>query len=502
MPGRVLMVQGTMSSAGKSLLTAALCRILARRGIRVAPFKAQNMSNNAAVTPDGLEIGRAQATQAEAAGVELRAEMNPILIKPEADARAQVVVLGRPWKTLEAKRYYQYKQDLWPVVTQSLDRLREEFELIIIEGAGSAAEINLRAGDMVNMAVARYAQAPVLLVGNIDLGGIFAQLLGTLWLLEPEDRALVAGLIVNKFRGDLSLFADGVRLLEERGGVPVLGVIPYLHLLLPDEDAVAVEQTSQRTQAREGEIDIAVIRLPRISNFDDLDPLKAEPGVRVRYVAHQAEFGHPSAVILPGTKSTLGDLRWMLSQGLAEAVQHYAQAGGAVVGICGGYQMLGQTIADPDHVESPADRSEGLGLLPVETIFALDKATQRVRARVRSGPGWLASLEGETVAGYEIHMGRTTSGAAWLDIQERSGRPMDSPDGVLDGAVAFDGRVWGCYLHALFENESLRRAWLRSLGWQAGGRLAGYDRRKTLNELADHVEAALDMEKIMGLVAR
>ncbi len=502
MPGKVLMVQGTMSSAGKSLLVAALCRILARRGMRVAPFKAQNMSNNAAVTPEGLEIGRAQAVQAEAAGVELRAEMNPILIKPEADARSQVVVLGHSWKTLGAQRYYQYKQDLWPVVTQSLDRLREDFELVIIEGAGSAAEINLRAGDIVNMAVARYVQAPVLLVGNIDLGGIFAQLLGTLWLLEPEERALVAGLIVNKFRGDLSLFADGVRLLEERGGVPVLGVIPYLHLLLPDEDAVSVEQTTPHTPTREKEIDIAVIRLPRISNFDDFDPLKAERGVRVRYVAHRAEFGQPSAVILPGTKSTLSDLGWMQSQGLAEAVARHAQVGGAVVGICGGYQMLGKTIADPEHVESLSDRSEGLGLLPIETVFAPDKVTHRTRARVRGGPGWLAALEGEAVTGYEIHAGRTIGGAAWLDVQERSGQSVNAPDGVPDGAVAFEGRVWGCYLHALFENESLRRAWLRSLGWRGEGRVASYDRRKALDELADRVEAALDMERIVGLVAR
>ena len=497
MPGQVLMVQGTMSSAGKSLLVAALCRILARRGVRVAPFKAQNMSNNAAVTPEGLEIGRAQALQAEAAGVELRAEMNPILIKPEADARSQVVVLGRPWRTLSAQRYYRYKEDLWPIVTQSLDRLRGEYELVIIEGAGSAAEINLRAGDIVNMAVARYAQAPVLLVGDIDRGGIFAQLLGTLWLLEPEERALIAGLVINKFRGDLSLFAEGIRILEERGGVPVVGVIPYLHLLLPDEDAVAVEEVTSPPQAHDGEIDIAVIRLPRISNFDDFDPLRAEPGVRVRYISHREELGRPQAVILPGTKSTLGDLRWIREQGLANAIVEYVQTGGAVAGICGGYQMLGRAISDPDQVESSGS-VEGLGLLPVETVFAPDKVTHRARARVRGGPGWLAALEGESVTGYEIHMGRTTGGSAWLDIEERSGQTIHS----LDGAAAVQGRVWGCYLHGLFENESLRRAWLRSLGWQYEGQPATYDRRQMLNELADHVEAALDMKCIGSLVGQ
>ena len=498
MQGRVLMIQGTMSSAGKSLLVAALCRIFGRRGVRVAPFKAQNMSNNAAVTPDGLEIGRAQALQAQAAGVELSVDMNPVLIKPEADARSQVVVLGRPWRTLEAKRYYQYKQDLWPIVVQSLERLRNMHELVIIEGAGSAAEINLKDGDIVNMAVARYAQAPVLLVGDIDRGGIFAQLLGTLWLLEPEERALMAGLVVNKFRGDLGLFAEGIRILEERGGVPVVGVIPYLHLLLPDEDAVAVEETPSHSQAREGETDIAVIRLPRISNFDDFDPLKAEAGVRVRYISHREELGQPQAVILPGTKSTLGDLRWMQEQGLASAIMHYAQAGGAVVGLCGGYQMLGRTISDPHHVESSSDSIEGLGLLPVDTVFAFDKMTHRVRARVRGGPGWMAALEGEYVTGYEIHMGRTAGGTAWLDVQERSGQVVQSPD----GAVADQGRVWGCYLHGLFENERLRRAWLRLLGWQNDGQAAAYDRHDALNELADKVEAVLDMKRIGAWVGQ
>jgi adenosylcobyric acid synthase len=348
------------------------------------------------------------------------------------------------------------------------------------------------------MAVARYAQAPVLLVGDIDRGGIFAQLLGTLWLLEPEERALVAGLVVNKFRGDLSLFAEGVRILEERSGVPVVGVIPYLRLLLPDEDAVAVEEMTSPPQARDGEMDIAVIRLPRISNFDDFDPLNAEPGVRVRYVSYREELGQPQAVILPGTKSTLGDLRWMQEQGLANAIVEYAQTGGAIAGICGGYQMLGRAISDPDQVESSSSSVEGLGLLPVETVFAPDKVTHRARARVRGGPGWLAALKGESVTGYEIHMGRTTGGSAWLDIEERSGQTVHSPD----GAVAVQGRVWGCYLHGLFENESLRRAWLRSLGWQNDGQPATYDRHQVLDELADHVEAALDMKRIGSLVGQ
>src|SRR5947209_3678782 len=277
MPARGLMGQGASSSAGKSLLTAALCRIFARKGVRVAPFKAQNMSNNAAVCPDGAEIGRAQAVQAAAAGVAPSADMNPVLLKPEADARSQVIVLGRHWQTLRAATFYRRKEELWPVVTAALDRLRSAFDLVLIEGAGSPVELNLRALDIVNMAVARHARAPVLLVGDIDRGGIFPQLLGTLWLLEPEDRPRVRGLVVNKFRGDPALFADGVRILEERGGVPVLGVVPYLPALgLPEEDSVALDGASPRTAAA---IDIAVIQLPHIANFDDFDPLRAESGV-------------------------------------------------------------------------------------------------------------------------------------------------------------------------------------------------------------------------------
>ncbi len=297
MTARVLMVQGASSSAGKSLLVAGLCRSFARRGLRVAPFKAQNMSNNAAVCPDGAEIGRAQAVQALAAGVPLSADLNPVLIKPEADTRSQVIVMGRPFKTLGAVEYYDYKQTLWGYVTAALDRLRLDHELVIIEGAGSPVELNLKENDIVNMAVARYAQAAVLLVGDIDRGGIFAQLLGTLWLLEPEERQLVRGLVVNKFRGDPALFTDGIRILEQKSGLPVLGVIPYLKdLHIPEEDAVALEtDTSLPSSEKTDLIDIAILHLPRISNFDDFDPFRSDPGVRVRYVHSPRELGQPDA---------------------------------------------------------------------------------------------------------------------------------------------------------------------------------------------------------------
>lgn len=497
------MVQGTSSSAGKSLLVAALCRIFARRGVRVAPFKAQNMSNNAAVCPDGAEIGRAQAVQAMAARIEPTADMNPILLKPEADARSQVIVMGRPWRTLRAGSYYQHKRELWSVVTAALNRLRDDYELVIIEGAGSPAELNLKAGDIVNMAVARHARAPVLLVGDIDRGGIFAQLLGTLWLLEAEELALVRGLVVNKFRGDLALFSSGIHLLEERGGVPVVGVIPFLHdLAIPEEDAVAIEGLKHRPsdpESASSEVDIAVIALPRIANFDDFDPLAAEPGVRVRYVSSARALGSPQAVILPGSKSTMADLGWLRDQGLAAAIQQLAAQGTAVVGICGGYQMLGRVIRDPDNAEASVEAVPGLGLLSAETVFEADKATHQAQARLLGGPGWLAGLAGQVVHGYEIHMGRTRGERAWLEITQRSGNRVSLQDGV----VSDDGQVWGCYLHGLFGNQSLRRAWLAFLGWRGevgqepvmAGYEAGFER------LADAVEMALDMDYLDTLLA-
>jgi adenosylcobyric acid synthase len=501
MTAKALMVQGTSSSAGKSLLVTALCRIYARRGIRVAPFKAQNMSNNAAVCADGSEIGRAQALQAAAAGLAPTVDMNPVLIKPEADSRSQVILMGRPWNTLEAKTYYEKKEILWEHVTAALDRLREAYDLVIIEGAGSAAEINLKRGDIVNMAVAQYAQSPVLLIGDIDRGGIFAQLLGTLWLLDPDERALVRGLVVNKFRGDLALFSDGVQILEEKGGVPVLGVVPYLkNLNLPDEDAVSVENALHSSfdyaQGEINQIDIAVLALPRISNFDDFDPLKAETGVTLRYVSSAAEFGTPSAVIIPGTKSTIADLDWLRQTGLAEAVTKFAKSGGAVVGICGGYQMLGEAIADPHHVESKVEHISGLGLLPVRTEFSKEKATFQAQARINCQRGWMARLVESTLSGYEIHMGDTPSQTAWLEISSRNGNQVK----VADGSVSLDGKIWGCYLHGIFVNDEFRHAWLESLGWERRASSQSETFKQSLDMLADVVEGALDMKQLEKII--
>ena len=495
MTARAVMIQGTASHVGKSLVAAAVCRLFARRGWRVAPFKAQNMSNNAAVCPDGAEIGRAQALQAVAAGIPPAVDMNPVLLKPEADARSQVVVHGRPWRRLAARDYADRKHQLWAAVTESLDRLRAGYELVVIEGAGSPVELNLKPGDIVNMAVARYARAPVLLVGNIDVGGIFAQLLGTLSLLEPDERRLVRGLVVNRFRGDPTLFADGVRILEDRGGVPVLGVVPYLPLLgLPDEDAVSVETS----RGAGGTVDVAVVRLPRIANFDDFDPLRLEPGVGVRYVDSPAGLGRPHAVILPGTKSTVADLLWLRDTGLADAVRALATGGTPVVGICGGYQMLGRTVRDPERVEADAAEAPGLGLLDAETTFVPAKATHQVHATVTGGPGWLAGLAGRSVSGYEIHAGRTVTPAPWLCITDRGGEACSVPD----GAASADGRVWGCYLHGLFADGVFRRAWLTSIapGFIPGAADATAAVQAGLDRLADAVEAAVPFAKLESIV--
>ena len=468
-----------------------------RRGLHVAPFKAQNMSNNAGVTSEGGEIGRAQVTQAEACGLPPHVDMNPVLLKPEADTRSQVVVLGERLETLAARDYYRRKDQLWQVVTDALARLRERADLVIIEGAGSPAELNLRRGDIVNMAVALHARSPVLLAGDIDKGGIFAQLLGTLWLLEPEERALVKGLIVNKFRGDPGLFIDGVRILEERGGVPVLGVVPWLHDHgIPEEDGAGLDDPASMPilgALTADVVDIAVIKLPRIANFDDFDPLAAEPGVRVRFVQTPEALGRPHAVILPGTKYTLADLAWLRATGLAAAVTGLNEAGTAVVGICGGYQMLGQSIDDPHGVESGGEAA-GLGLLPVQVTFEGAKVTRQAEARLRVPLPWLA--EGERLTGYEIHAGRAGTAAPLLEIV-RSGGEV-----AYDGASSEDGRTWGTHLHGIFHNDAFRRAWLTSLGWQYAGPALSYLARKATgyDRLADALEAALDMEQLDAII--
>jgi adenosylcobyric acid synthase len=482
----VVMVLGTASSVGKSTLVAALCRIAARRGIRVAPFKAQNMSNNAAVTADGGEIGRSTAVQAAAAGIDPTVQMNPILIKPEGARRSQIIVEGRPWRTLDALDYWQRKDLLWEVVTRSLDGLRTQYDLVIAEGAGSPVELNLKPRDIVNARVATYAQARTLLVGDIDTGGIFAQLLGTLMLLEPEERALVQGLVVNRFRGDPALFADGIDILEQRGGVPVLGVVPWMSDLgLAEEDAVALERGPR---SRGAGLAIAVVTLPTIANFDDFDPLAAEPGVAVRYIERPEQLAGAVAVILPGVKHTLAARRWLRERGFDAALAAFP---GAVVGICGGYQLLGERISDPLGVEGAGGDEPGLGLLPVETVFSAEKRTVQV-----AGFALTPWARGLPISGYEIHMGRTSALRAPAPVATIACRGAERAD-APDGQVAAEGRIWGCYLHGLFANPDFRRAWLRSLGWQPAAHTPGAD---PYARLADEVERVLNPARLTALL--
>lgn len=505
-----LMVQGTSSGVGKSLLTAALCRIFAAAGYRVAPFKSQNMSLNAAVAGDGGEIGRAQAAQAEAAGVPPSVDHNPILLKPEADDRSQVIVMGRAVASVRFTEYARMLPGLVPTVAACLERLRRAHDVVVIEGAGSPAEINLAGVDIVNMRMARMADAPVLLVGDIDRGGVFAAFVGTLALLDAADRVRVAGFIINKFRGDRALLAPGLDDLTARTSVPVLGVVPYIaERLMPAEDSLDLLEHGSLEGApnppgggRSACVDIVVVRLPRIANFDDFEPLAREPGVRVRFVREPAELACADLIVLPGTKSTVADLQWLRERGFAEAVSAAAAAGRPVLGICGGFQMLGAWVRDPAHVESQHDSVPGLALLPSVTTFVGDKMTVQVRARVTAAAGFLAGAAGVTLHAYEIHAGRTDRGGApaVFEYLARGGAVTD--DG--DGAVNARGNVVGTYLHGLFASDGVRRAMLEALvprgghGGEAAWRSPNAD---PYDRLAALVAPAIDLRAIGDLVS-
>lgn len=488
---RCIMVQGTMSGAGKSLLCTALCRIFAQDGYRVAPFKSQNMALNSYVTRDGLEMGRAQVVQAQAAGAEPDVRMNPILLKPCSDTGSQVIVNGEVRGQMPAAEYFRYKKQLIPEILAAWESLAAENDILVIEGAGSPAEINLKADDIVNMGLARLVDAPVLLAGDIDRGGVFAQLYGTAALLEPEEKARIGGLVINKFRGDAEILRPGLAMLEEKTGIPVLGVVPWLDAQIDDEDSLAPCLGQERVRRP---IDIAVIRLPRISNFTDFTPLEAHPLLGVRYVGSPRELGAPDLVILPGTKSTMDDLLWLRQSGLEPAICRLAGAGTPVLGVCGGYQMLGQTLSDPEGVDGAPGRTlRGLGLLPVETVFAAQKTRIRVTATAVAEPFAGAALEG-----YEIHTGVTqVEGAPFARLA----------DGRDEGCTA--GLVFGTYLHGLFDTGVLTGAladWLcRRKGLTpAAARPVSHAawQQQQFDRLADGVRAALDMPAIyrmMGL---
>jgi len=496
--GKALMLCGTGSDVGKSVLTAGLCRILKRRGVAVAPFKSQNMALNSAVTPEGGEIGRAQAVQAQACRIAPHTDMNPILLKPNSDTGSQVIVQGKVVGNMAVREYNAYKPEAFVKVRESYGRLRSRFDFIVIEGAGSIAEINLRAHDIANLKVAELAGCPVLLVADIDRGGVFAQIVGTMELLEPAEKALVKGVIINKFRGDPSLLKPGIDFVEQRTGVPVLGVVPWFTgFRIPEEDSVALQRrgTGDREPGA-GKIQIGVLRFPRISNYTDFDALEAEPDVALRYIEAAGEFAGLDLLILPGSKATIADLAFLKERGLFGAIQSFP---GPIAGICGGYQMLGLRVADPHGVESQIKEAEGVGLLDAETVLLPEKTTHLAAARLLPQGDLVAPGCFNELSGYEIHLGETTLGPAsqpFARIGSRSGKDAE----ILDGAVSPDGRVFGTYLHGIFDNAGFRAAFLNRIRQEKGLPLRGAtDQADPFDLLAEHLERHLDMGRVLQI---
>lgn len=499
---RPLMILGAGSDVGKSILVTALCRIFARQGIRVAPFKAQNMALNSWITPEGLEMGRAQVVQAQAAGLVPSVDMNPILLKPSSETGSQVIVHGKIYGNFSARDYYRHKPKLVRRVMASFRRLAAAYDLIILEGAGSAVELNLKKNDLVNFSMARRVNAAVLLVADIDRGGVFAATIGSYHLLTPAERRLLAGFIINKFRGDRSLFADGVQIIEKRTGRRVVGVVPYLKdLALPQEDSVALERKTAAipaTWADNNKIRIGVLRLPHLSNYTDFDPLEQEAGVVLRYLVPPVDLEPYDLIIIPGTKNTLADLQYLRDTGLAAQLQAYARQGGRIVGICGGYQIMGEVVRDPTGMESPLQELPGLGLLPVTTVMATEKTTTLVEAE------FLGVASRPLVEGYEIHLGQTWahgSGQPVFRLRRRLGQEVS----LMDGWATPDFRLWGTYIHGLFDSDAFRREFLAQLG-AATGKSASSTvnfaafRETQFDRLAEAVRTALDLDYIYRLI--
>lgn len=497
MPARTLMVQGTASSVGKSLLVAALCRYFRQKGLRVAPFKSQNMSNNSFVTTEGLEIGRAQAMQAEACGIAPSVDMNPVLLKCESDHCVQVVTLGKAGASMSGSAYYDYSPQLKPLITGALSRLKEKYDLIILEGAGSPAEVNLQSRDLANMFAAKAADAPVLLVGDIDRGGVFASLIGTMDLLLPEDRSRVKGLIINKFRGNLEILKPGLSIIEQKTGVPVLGVLPFLSgLSLAEEDAATLEAPKEKSNAP---LKIRVVKFPRISNFDDFQPLERESAIDLQFIEKPENAADTDLLILPGTKSTIADLQWLRAQGFETVLQNRVQKGLPVLGVCGGYQMLGEIIEDPYQVESKETSISGLGLLPITTRFEKEKVTAQVEASVLDGNS--LGAKGLRVKTYEIHMGRVvlrSSAQPLFQVISRNGESVTETEGIVKGPVA------GTLMHGLFENKEVCQAFISYLGKRKGLQLSSddYSKEAEYDRLAEMIRNHLDtkfLDQLAGL---
>lgn len=499
------MIQGTSSSVGKSVLAAAFCRIFYQEGYQISPFKAQNMALNSFVTATGGEMGRAQVVQAQAAGVDPEVRMNPILLKPSGPTGSQVVIMGQSQGNVTALRYHgEYQRMTWPFVKDALHGLLDEYEIVIIEGAGSPAEVNLKSNDIVNMRVAMEANSPVLLVADIDRGGALAAVVGTLELVEPEEREMIKGIIFNKFRGELALLQPALDFIEERTGIPVVGVVPYFKIRIPDEDSVALDEVDEKPSVSLSErLDIAVVRFPYISNFTDFDALQDETDVSVRYVTEARNLGKPDLVILPGSKNTLADLRFLHESDLGEQIQKLCEQDVPLIGICGGYQMMGRSVMDPLHTESALEEMIGLGILPMVTEFYPQKHTVQSKGTILTDQGFFTACTGETVVGYEIHMGRSTMDEGQSPLFNLTSNGISYPDGLLAG------NAYGTYLHGIFDNDGLRTALLVWL-WQRRDRVRPVEatlsqaalRESAFNELADLVRQNCDIDRIrmiMGL---
>lgn len=501
MAANTIMFQGTASDVGKSVLTSALCRILARDGYKVAPFKSQNMALNSFITKDGVEIGRAQAVQAEAAMTEPTVNMNPILLKPNGDNNSQVIFRGKAYKNMTAKEYFSHQDRAYNYIEEALKNLSCDYDLIVMEGGGSPAEVNLRENDLVNMSVAEIVDSPVILIADIDKGGVFASVIGTLELLEKEEADRIKGIIINKFRGDKKRFRSGVNFIEEYTEKPVLGVIPFApDIDIPDEDSLYQKQFGEK----EYDIDIAVIYLPHISNFTDFDYLSYEPGVNLRYVKDKSEIGSPDLVIIPGSKNTIGDLKKIYKKGIVEKIKNLVENGTPVIGICGGYQILGRTIEDPLEIEM-GERVEGIGLLDIKTTLEYEKVTEQITAVDLDNLPFSAKLNGNKLKGYEIHQGKTEHGSnvSYLFRLERN----DSNKAIDDGAINKAGTVWGTYIHDIFKNDRFRRELVNYLREKKGlNPLTDENlsieriRDRNYNRFADLVKDNLDIEKLYDII--
>ena len=495
-----MFIGGTGSDVGKSVVAAGLCRILKNRGVKVAPFKSQNMALNSAVTPEGGEIGRAQAVQAAACGIAPHTDMNPVLLKPTTDLGSQVIVQGKVVGTMRVAEYNAYKPAALAKIEASFARLAAEYDFIVIEGAGSIAEINLKAHDIANLRIARMAGAPVILVADIDRGGVFAQIIGTVELLDPDERAMIRGIIINRFRGDPSLLDPGIQFIEERTGIPVLGVVPWFSgFSIPEEDSVALGKRAQGSgcRAQEEKISIGVLKLPRISNYTDFDPLEWEADVALVYLDEPAALEGLDLLIIPGSKSTIADLEHLRRKGFFPAIKSFQ---GNIAGICGGFQILGRRVSDPDGVEAlSAGEAEGLGLLDVVTIMLTAKETHQAVAELLIAGYQVAPRSAKRLEGYEIHMGETILGPAvepFAHIVSRSGEEVE----VLDGAVTKDGRVFGTYLHGIFHNDSFRGAFLNRIRRKKGlVEREPAQQDDPFDKLASHLESSLDMEKLLAI---